>query len=191
MWYKREFEWPDVLRLWESLWTDWLSSNFHIFIALAILEKHRDVIMAHLKHFDEVLKYGMYRVLPLVQQPLKCQELLMTTPVNELSNTMDLSSTLLRAQALFRRFQRTVDAIDKKRNFPAPTVRQRKPVRPEPAAGSSARPQRNISTSKDTSSGAPGKGKAKVEEDVKKEEEKVISPELRTLLSKKIITVEK
>jgi hypothetical protein len=29
------------------------------FVALAILEKHRDVIMEHLKHFDEVLKYGM------------------------------------------------------------------------------------------------------------------------------------
>lgn len=58
VWYKREFEWADVLRLWESLWTDYQSSNFHIFIALAILEKHRDVIMAHLKHFDEVLKYG-------------------------------------------------------------------------------------------------------------------------------------
>lgn len=58
VWYKREFEWADTLRLWEGLWTDYLSSNFHIFIALAIMEKHRDVIMAHLKHFDEVLKYG-------------------------------------------------------------------------------------------------------------------------------------
>ena len=35
-----------------------MSSNFHLFVALAILEKHRDVIMTHLKHFDEVLKYG-------------------------------------------------------------------------------------------------------------------------------------
>lgn len=60
VWYKREFEWADVLRLWESLWTDFQSSNFHLFIALAILEKHRDVIMKHLKHFDEVLKYGKY-----------------------------------------------------------------------------------------------------------------------------------
>lgn len=62
VWYKREFEWSDVLRLWESLWTDYLSSNFHLFVALAILEKHRDVIMKHLKHFDEVLKYGMLSV---------------------------------------------------------------------------------------------------------------------------------
>lgn len=58
VWFKREFEWADVLRLWEGLWTDYLSSQFHLFIALAILEKHRNVIMDHLKHFDEVLKYG-------------------------------------------------------------------------------------------------------------------------------------
>lgn len=60
VWYKREFEWMDVLRLWETLWTDYLSSSFHLFVALAILEKHRDVIMTHLQHFDEVLKYGMW-----------------------------------------------------------------------------------------------------------------------------------
>lgn len=58
VWYKREFEWPDVLRLWECMWTDWLSSNFHLFIAVAILERHRCIMMEHLKHFDEVLKYG-------------------------------------------------------------------------------------------------------------------------------------
>jgi TBC1 domain family member 15 len=59
VWYKREFEWLDTLRLWESLWTDYLSGEFALFIAIAILEKHRDVIIQHLKHFDEVLKYGM------------------------------------------------------------------------------------------------------------------------------------
>ncbi|PHH68161.1 hypothetical protein CDD80_211 [Ophiocordyceps camponoti-rufipedis] len=98
VWYKREFVWGDVLTLWERLWTDWLSSEMHLFIALAILEKHRDVMMQHLKAFDEVLKY-----------------------VNELANTMDLESTLLRAESLFRRFQRLVDAIDKRDNFPAPS----------------------------------------------------------------------
>lgn len=60
VWYKREFPWMDILRLWESLWTDYLSADFHIFIALAILEKHKDVIMTHLKAFDEVLKYSKF-----------------------------------------------------------------------------------------------------------------------------------
>lgn len=47
--------------------------------------------------------------------------------VNELSNTIDLDQTLTKAEALFRRFQRTVEAIDRKSSFPAPsTVRQRR-----------------------------------------------------------------
>ncbi|KAI4223265.1 MAG: hypothetical protein L6R36_005556 [Xanthoria steineri] len=161
VWYKREFEWVDVLRLWESLWTDFLSSNFHLFIALAILEKHKDVIMEHLKHFDEVLKY-----------------------INELSNSIDLPSTLLRAQYLFRRFQRTVEAIDRKQSFPAPSsVRQRKP----PAASD------NTAAAASKGKAAPAnKGKAiaaTTANDVPDElevETKVISPELRSLLSRKV-----
>ncbi|KAK0727221.1 rab-GTPase-TBC domain-containing protein [Lasiosphaeria miniovina] len=114
VWYKREFNWPDVLHLWEVLWADFLSSNFHLFIALAILEKHRDVIIIHLKHFDEVLKY-----------------------VNELSGTMDLESTLVRAEALFRRFHRLVEASDKKDNFPTPRLR---PSLGSPSASSATTP---------------------------------------------------
>ncbi len=83
VWYKREFNWPDVLQLWEVLWTDYLSSSFHLFVALAILEKHRDVIMEHLKHFDEVLKYGM-SPLPLFQTTPFCHppSLLPSQPTN-------------------------------------------------------------------------------------------------------------
>ncbi|KAL8704142.1 MAG: hypothetical protein Q9201_002692 [Fulgogasparrea decipioides] len=156
VWYKREFEWTDVLRLWESLWTDYLSSNFHLFIALAILEKHRDVIMAHLKHFDEVLKY-----------------------VNELSNAIDLPSTLLRAQYLFRRFQRTVEAIDRKQSFPAPSVRQRKPATPTSPRGSNAKTA--ATTGHDAAATASSTGG----------EERVISPELRNLLSRKVEKLDK
>lgn len=105
VWYKREFDWPDVLRLWETLWTDLLSSSFHLFVALAILEKHREIIMAHLQHFDEVLKY-----------------------VNELSGKIDLESTLIRAEALFQRFRRLVEAVDKQHNFPAPRKAPPKPI---------------------------------------------------------------
>ncbi|KAF1814634.1 RabGAP/TBC [Eremomyces bilateralis CBS 781.70] len=102
VWYKREFPWPDVLRLWESLWTDHLSANFHLFVALAILEKHRAVILEHLQGFDEVLKY-----------------------VNELANAIDLNSTLLSAEALFLRFRKTVDAVDRKNILPEPPTPRR------------------------------------------------------------------
>ena len=45
VWFKREFKWDDVLRLWEVLWTNYYSSQYHLFIAFAILERHRGVIM--------------------------------------------------------------------------------------------------------------------------------------------------
>ncbi|KAL9035036.1 MAG: hypothetical protein Q9180_005072 [Flavoplaca navasiana] len=165
VWYKREFEWTDVLRLWESLWTDFLSSNFHLFIALAILEKHKDVIMEHLKHFDEVLKY-----------------------INELSNSIDLPSTLLRAQHLFRRFQRTVEAIDRKQSFPAPsTVRQRKSTTSDNSPSSNTKGKTPSNTkgkpvTATTSNDIPDKLEV---------ETKVISPELRSLLSRKVEKLDK
>ncbi|KAJ5092411.1 hypothetical protein NUU61_007281 [Penicillium alfredii] len=168
VWYKREFDWPDVLRLWETLWTDYFSSSFHLFIALAILEKHRDVIMDHLKHFDEVLKY-----------------------INELSNTMDLVPILTRAESLFHRFERAVQAIDKKDNFPAaPTAHQRKPVgnndqgsASNPDKGKS--PQRNaVGSSSGVNVGASGS--SSLDNAIAADKPKVISPELRELLRKDI-----
>ncbi|EDN93151.1 hypothetical protein SS1G_09016 [Sclerotinia sclerotiorum 1980 UF-70] len=169
VWYKREFAWLDVLHLWEVLWTDYLSSGFHLFIALAILEKHRDVIMTHLQHFDEVLKY-----------------------VNELSNQIDLESTLVRAEALFRRFQRTVEAIDRKSSFPKPSIRHRGTQSTsqvsEPSNSSGA------TSGADTGSGQiegarRDKGKKPNGELEVSEKPKVISKELRDLLSRKVVVL--
>lgn len=56
VWFKREFKWDDLLSLWDVLYTDHLSTQFHLFVALAILDQHRNVIIDHLKHFDEILK---------------------------------------------------------------------------------------------------------------------------------------
>ncbi len=54
--FKREFPFDDVLRLWEVLWTDYYTRGFVLFIALAILESHRDMILRYLVEFDEILK---------------------------------------------------------------------------------------------------------------------------------------
>ncbi|KAK4504959.1 hypothetical protein PRZ48_002922 [Zasmidium cellare] len=185
VWFKREFEFEDILRMWEGLWTDYLSSNFHLFIAAAILEKHRNVIMDHLKGFDEVLKY-----------------------VNELSGTIDLYSTLVRAEALFRRFQRMVEAIDKKSNFPIPSARQRLPQPPSPTAarpGSDGRPRQASSSSIGSVSGSarrPSQSTAQtsgrertvgdhVAAGIGAEKERVITPELRSLLSRDVPKLDK
>ncbi|RAL60843.1 hypothetical protein DID88_010168 [Monilinia fructigena] len=148
-----------------------LSSGFHLFIALAILEKHRDVIMTHLQQFDEVLKY-----------------------VNELSNQIDVESTLVRAEALFRRFQRTVEAIDKKSNFPKLSIRHRG----TPSTSKSSEPSGSggVTSGADTGSGTiegARKDKGKIPsngelEDVP-ERPKVISKELRELLSRKVVVL--
>src|SRR5579862_7150594 len=47
VWFKREFSWEDVCTLWEVLWTDYLSGQFHLFVALAILDKHKEVIIGN------------------------------------------------------------------------------------------------------------------------------------------------
>ncbi|KAI9728709.1 MAG: GTPase activating protein [Chrysothrix sp. TS-e1954] len=155
VWYKREFEWHDVLSLWERLWTDLQSSNFHLFIAMAILEKHRDPIMNHLEHFDEVLKY-----------------------INDLSGKIDLQSTLFRAEGLFKRFQRTVEAIDRRDHFPAPSVRQR---RPQSASGRRASSgQSAVASSNDASV-----------QSTSQSESRVVSPELRKLLSREVDVLDK
>ena len=114
---------------------------------------------------------------------------LITWIVNELSNTIDLPSTLLRAQALFRRFQRTVEAVDKRNNFPSPTVRQRKPADKLPSSKSSS----SGATSGVDERRRPGSSAGIDGEEERKEKakEKVISPELRQLLSKKVEVLDK
>ncbi|OBT98902.1 GTPase activating protein [Pseudogymnoascus verrucosus] len=169
VWYKREFPWLDILHLWEVLWTDYLSSNFHLFVALAILDKHRSVIMDHLKQFDEVLKY-----------------------VNELSNTLDLEAILIRAEALFRRFERTLESIDKKSNFPTPRLRQRPALNPRSSSSPSNVPVgttsgTDTSTAVEANATSPkGKDKTTGPESSAIQQRKIVSPELRFLLSRKV-----
>lgn len=132
--------------------------------------------------------------------------------VNELSSTIDLQSTLIRAEALFRRFQRTVEAIDKKHNFPLPSnaLRQRDtrhmslaPGRypspatsPNRAKGKAVQRSVSVSGPSGASSGADpdgrggGMGEAIAKGIGGLETEKVISPELRGLLSTKVQVME-
>lgn len=90
VWYKREFEWDQVLRLWEILWTDLYSGQFHLFFALAVLSDNERIITQNLRRFDEVLKY-----------------------MNDLSMKMNLNDLLVRAELLFLRFRRMIAIIDR------------------------------------------------------------------------------
>ncbi|PBK78088.1 RabGAP/TBC [Armillaria solidipes] len=89
--FKREFPFDDVLRLWEVLWTDYYSNDFVLFVALAVLESHRDMILRYLVEFDEILKY-----------------------CNELSMTIELDTTLAQAEVLFLSFAQLMADIDRR-----------------------------------------------------------------------------
>jgi hypothetical protein len=56
--FKREFAFEKIIKLWEVLWTNYYSDRFVLFVALAVLQSHRDVIIRYLAEFDEVLKYA-------------------------------------------------------------------------------------------------------------------------------------
>lgn len=101
---------------------------------------------------------------------------------------MDLESTLVRAESLFKRFQRTVETVDKKGNFPsAPQARQRKQLSAI-ASGPGPAPKTQDSSAQASSSGTD-KGKEASTDDGA--EAKVISPELRALLSRKVEVLDK
>lgn len=94
VWFKREFDWEDTIHLWEVLWTDYYSSQFHLFVALAMLQKNEKIVMAYLTQFDEVLKY-----------------------FNELQESgtvgFQLTDLLTRAELLFLKFRNTVYVMER------------------------------------------------------------------------------
>lgn len=78
VWYKREFSNEDIYELWEVLWTNLPGLNFHLFISVAILDDQQDIFINRKYEFNEILKH-----------------------VNELSMTIDLKSTLEKAEAIY------------------------------------------------------------------------------------------
>ncbi|KOX72123.1 TBC1 domain family member 15 [Melipona quadrifasciata] len=76
--FKREFSAVDIMKLWEVLWTDLPCKNFHLLICAAILNTERNVLMENHYGLTEILKH-----------------------INDLSNHIDLSSTLSKAEGIY------------------------------------------------------------------------------------------
>lgn len=55
--FKREFEYEEIMRLWEVLWTHYLSEHFHLYMCVAILKKYRSKIVREQMDFDTLLKF--------------------------------------------------------------------------------------------------------------------------------------
>ncbi|XP_010557604.1 PREDICTED: TBC1 domain family member 15 [Tarenaya hassleriana] len=75
--FKREFEYGKTMRLWEVLWTHYLSEHLHLYVCVAILKRYRRKIIGEQMDFDTLLKF-----------------------INELSGHIDLDSVLRDAEAL-------------------------------------------------------------------------------------------
>ncbi|XP_024031875.1 TBC1 domain family member 15 isoform X2 [Morus notabilis] len=75
--FKREFEYEKTMRLWEVLWTHYLSEHLHLYLCVAILKRQRNKIISEQMDFDTLLKF-----------------------INELSGHIDLDSVLRDAEAL-------------------------------------------------------------------------------------------
>eukprot|EP00051_Salpingoeca_urceolata_P034851 m.27040 g.27040 ORF g.27040 m.27040 type:complete len:629 (-) comp8427_c0_seq2:123-2009(-) len=78
--FKREFSMDGIKTLWEALWSQWLSPEFHMFVCLAILIQHRDDIMTAELDFEHILKF-----------------------VNDLSGKLDPEEVLLTAEVAYQR----------------------------------------------------------------------------------------
>lgn len=75
--FKREFDYENVMRLWEVFWTHYLSEHFHLYMCVAILKKYRRKIVEEEMDFDTLLKF-----------------------INELSGRIDLEGALREAESL-------------------------------------------------------------------------------------------
>ncbi|KAK6156523.1 hypothetical protein DH2020_010771 [Rehmannia glutinosa] len=72
-----EFEYDKTMRMWEVLWTHYLSEHLHLYVCVAILKRYRNKIIGEQMDFDTLLKF-----------------------INELSGQIDLDATLREAEAL-------------------------------------------------------------------------------------------
>lgn len=79
IWFKREFSFPDILRLWEVQWTGHPCPNFHLLVCCAILDSERDALMNPNYGFNEILKH-----------------------INELTMRLNMEDILCRAEAIYQ-----------------------------------------------------------------------------------------
>ncbi|XWS17118.1 hypothetical protein CRYUN_Cryun33cG0040900 [Craigia yunnanensis] len=75
--FKRELAYEKTMRLWEVLWTKYLSEHLHLYVCVAILKRYRGKIIGEQMDFDTLLKF-----------------------INELSGQIDLDAILRDAEAL-------------------------------------------------------------------------------------------
>jgi hypothetical protein len=66
-----ELVYEDVFSVWETIWAakHIASSHFVLFIALALVESYRDIILSNSMDFTDIIKFfnGLYQILSLLE----------------------------------------------------------------------------------------------------------------------------
>ena len=83
IWFKREFSFGDVIRLWEVLWTRLPCDNFHLMLCVALIQMEKATIMENGFGLTEILKH-----------------------VNDMSSNIDVDRVLSDAESLFLRLEK-------------------------------------------------------------------------------------
>ena len=57
--FKREFAYCDIFLVWETIWASRqvTSSHFYLFVALALVENYRDIILDRNMDFTDIIKF--------------------------------------------------------------------------------------------------------------------------------------
>lgn len=87
IWFKNEFSYPDIMQLWEVLWTGLPCPNFYLFVCLAILDQETDAIIEGQFQFAELVNH-----------------------VLGLSGKLNLTAILEQAEAIYLQVKKTLDS---------------------------------------------------------------------------------
>ena len=89
IWFKREFNYSDTMRLWEVLWTSKPCKNFHLLICVALLDSEKSSIVENMYGFTEILKH-----------------------VNDMSHRINLDQILGKAEGIYNMLRDDPDVPD-------------------------------------------------------------------------------
>lgn len=89
--FKREFEFDEIMTIWEVIWSDYLTPQFHLFIAVGILLKYRETIMNTICEFDELLRF-----------------------VNSLAGSLNVAEVLHLGQSMFQKFLKVTSSEEER-----------------------------------------------------------------------------
>ncbi|XP_013411982.1 TBC1 domain family member 15 isoform X2 [Lingula anatina] len=82
--FKREFTFPDIMRLWEVLWTGLPCKNFHLLLCASILDTEKSIMFDNNFGFTEILKH-----------------------INDISYTIELEPMLTKAEGIYLQLANT------------------------------------------------------------------------------------